>query len=530
METHAKAPAGRAQVLVGLLFSMALVAVDSTIVATAIPSIVRDLGGFSLFPWVFSVFLLTQAGSTPVYGKLADLYGRRPVLLAGTALFLAGSALCGLAWNMVALIVFRAIQGVGAGAVQPITTTVAGDLYRIEERGRVQALLASVWGVAGISGPAIGGLLVQYASWRWIFYLNLPVGAVALLLVATRLREDVTRRRHHIDVAGAALLVGGTGLVILGLLAGGVDWAWWSLPSVAVLGGALVVLAAFVWQERRAPEPILPLWVFGRRLLVGMNLGGGATIGCLLLGLSSFLPTYAQAVLGASPVAAGFAVTATILGWSSSAAPASRLYLRIGFRDTAMLGASVCFVAGLLFARLPQTAPLAVVVAASYLMGCGLGMLSASTVVGVQSVVGWERRGVVTGAYMFSRVGGSALGVATFGGIANATLVAWLHHAPASLASQLPRSVDAASRALTAHRLGTAASAYVRHGLYLASHRVFWGLAVVALAGLATLAFTPRRFAPLQFPDDDQQANQGGEPQAGEAQAEAATRTTPTIP
>src|SRR6266700_1494259 len=173
METHAKAPAGRAQVLVGLLFSMALVAVDSTIVATAIPSIVRDLGGLSLFTWVFSVFLLTQAGSTPVYGKLADLYGRRPVLLAGTALFLAGSALCGLAWNMVALIVFRAIQGVGAGAGQPITT-VAGDLYRIEERGRVPALLASVWGVAGISGPAIGGLLVQYASWRWIFYLEDP--------------------------------------------------------------------------------------------------------------------------------------------------------------------------------------------------------------------------------------------------------------------------------------------------------------------------------------------------------------------
>ncbi len=473
---------------------------------------------------MFSVFLLTQAVAIPVYGKLADLYGRRPVLLTGTALFLAGSALCGLAWNMVALIVFRALQGVGAGAIQPISNTIAGDLYRVEERGRVQAWLASVWGIAGISGPALGGVLVQYASWRWIFYLNLPVGAVALLLVATRLREGVTRRPHQIDVAGAALLVGGAGLVILGLLAGGVDWPWWSPASVAVFGGALVLLAAFIWQERRAAEPILPLWVFGRRMLAGMNLGGGATIGCLLMGLSSFLPTYAQAVLGASPILSGFAVTATIMGWSSCAAPASRLYLRIGFRDTALLGVSVCVVAGMLFAHLPQAAPLGVAVAASYLMGCGLGTLSASTIVGVQSVVGWERRGVVTGAYMFSRMTGSALGVATFGGIANATLTGWLGHAPASLAGQLPHSVDAASRALETGRLGAAAGAYLRHGLYLAAHRVFWGLAVVALAGLVALAVTPRRFTPLRFPGEEQ----GEDGQAG--QPEAVTRTTPTIP
>ena len=508
--------------LVGLLFSVALVAIDSTIVSTAIPSIVRDLGGFSLFPWVFSVFLLTQAVAIPVYGKLADLYGRRPALLGGTVLFLAGSALCGLAWNMVALIAFRALQGIGAGAIQPIANTVAGDLYRVEERGRVQAWLASVWGVAGISGPAIGGALVQYASWRWIFYLNLPVGAVALLLVATRLREDVARRPHRIDVAGAALLVGGAGLVILGLLAGGVDWPWWSPASVVVLGGALALLAAFVWRERRAPEPILPLWVFGRRVLAGMNLGGGATIGCLLMGLSSFLPTYAQAVLGASPLLSGFAVTATILGWSSCAPPASRLYLRIGFRDTAILGASICLAAGMVFAHLPQRAPLGAAVAAAYLMGCGLGTLSASTVVGVQTVVGWERRGVVTGAYMFSRMTGSALGVATFGGVANATLTAWLHHAPASLAGQLPGSVDSASRALTSRRLGAAAAAYLRHGLYLATHRVFWGLAGVALAGLVALALTPRRFSPLRFPEDDRLGEEG--------QPEAVTRTTPTIP
>jgi len=520
MDTHAQVPAGRAQVLVGLLFSVALVAIDSTIVATAIPSIVRDLGGFSLFPWVFSVFLLTQAVAIPVYGKLADLYGRRPMLLAGTALFLLGSALCGLAWNMVALIVFRAVQGIGAGAIQPIAQTVAGDLYRVEERGRVQAWLASVWGVAGISAPALGGVLVQYASWRWIFSLNLPFGAVALLLVTTRLREDVTRRHHRIDVAGAALLVGGTGLVIGGLLAGGVDWPWWSPRSVAVLGTALVLLAAFVWQERRAPEPILPLWVFGRRVLAGMNLGGGATIGCLLMGLSSFLPTYAQAVLGASPILSGFAVTATILGWSCCAAPASRLYLRVGFRDTAMLGGFVCVVAALLFAHLRQTAPIGFAVACSYLLGCGLGTLSASTIVGVQSVVGWERRGVVTGAYMFSRMTGSAVGVATLGSLANATLTGWLRHARAGLASQLPHSVDAASRALETGRLSAGAAAYLRRGLYLATHRVFWGLAVVALAGLVALALTPRRFTPLTFP--------GG--QADQSEGEAVTRTTPTIP
>jgi MFS family permease len=217
---------GRNQVLAGLLLVIALAAMDAAIVATVVPPIVKDLGGFSLFPWLFSVYLLAQAASVPIYGKLADLYGRKPVLIAGVLIFLAGSALCGTSWSMVALIAFRGVQGVGAGAIQPISMTLVGDLYTVAERARIQGWLSGVWGVSAVIGPAIGGLFAQYLTWRWIFYVNLPIGAVALFMVATRLRERVVRRPHQIDVAGSALVFAGIGLLVFGLLEGGVRWAW----------------------------------------------------------------------------------------------------------------------------------------------------------------------------------------------------------------------------------------------------------------------------------------------------------------
>src|SRR5450759_753084 len=263
----------RGPVLAALMVTMALSAMDNTVVATAIPQVVRDLGGFSLFSWVFSAYLLTQTVSIPVYGKLADLWGRKPVLLAGTVVFLTGSALSALAWNMVSLIAFRALQGLGAGSIMATVNTLAGDLYDLEERGRVQGWLSSVWGISAVLGPTLGGSLAQYASWRWIFLINLPVGAVAIALIARFLHERVSRSRHRIDVPGALLMLVAAGALVFGLLQGGVAWGWLSGPSLAVFGVAVAATAAAIVVERHAAEPIMPPWFWGRRVLAGSGLG-----------------------------------------------------------------------------------------------------------------------------------------------------------------------------------------------------------------------------------------------------------------
>src|ERR1700722_5691947 len=225
------APAGvqhRGPILAALMATMALSAMDNTIVATAIPQVVRDLGGFSLFSWVFSAYLLAQTVTIPVYGKLADQWGRKPVLVAGTIVFLLFSGLCALSWNMVSLIAFRGLQGIGAGAIMATVNTLAGDLYDLTERGRVQGWLSSVWGVSAVLGPALGGSLAQYASWRWIFVVNLPVGAVSLTLIGRRLHERVVRARHQVDVLGGVLILIAAGSLVFGLLQGGVAWGWLS--------------------------------------------------------------------------------------------------------------------------------------------------------------------------------------------------------------------------------------------------------------------------------------------------------------
>src|SRR3954452_12128100 len=213
----------RGPVLLGVMLSVALVAIDATILATAVPSVVKDLGGFSQFPWLFSIYLLAQAISVPLYGKFSDILGRKPVMLLGIALFLVGSVLCGAAWSMVSLIVSRAVQGVGAGAVLPMSMTIIGDLYSVAERSKVQGYVASVWGVSSVVGPTLGGVFSDYLSWRWIFFVNIPIGLAATAMLVRRFREDVTKTRHAIDYAGATTLAIGASLLILGMLEGGVE-------------------------------------------------------------------------------------------------------------------------------------------------------------------------------------------------------------------------------------------------------------------------------------------------------------------
>jgi len=488
----------RGPVLLALMLTTGLVALDSTIIATAVPSIVRDLGGFSQFPWLFSIYLLTQAVTVPLYGKFADMVGRRPVMFFGIAVFLAGSVLCGLAWSMPALIVARAVQGIGAGAVQPMSMTVVGDLYSVEERARVQGYIASVWGISSVLGPALGGLFSQYLSWRWIFFVNLPLGALAVWNLVRHFHEKIERRSHRVDYTGAALLMIGCSLLILGLLEGGVSWDWVSAASLLVLGVGAAAVVGFVLVERRAPEPVLPLWVFQRRTLIGGNLAA-LGVGALLIGLSSYVPTYVQGVLGTGPVVAGFAVAALTMGWPIAAGYSGRIYMRIGFRDTALIGGSIIIIGALLTTQLTAHSAVWEVAAACAVMGVGLGLSSSPTVVAVQSVVGWDRRGVVTGTNMFCRSIGSAVGAAVFGAVANATLAHHFDNPPPAVAGKLPNDVDATSLVLGGKHASAGVTGFVKSALYAAAHNVFLGLVLVAVLALLAILLMPRRTEPLTF-------------------------------
>ena len=492
----------RGPVLAAVMLSTALVAIDNTIIATAVPTVVRDVGGFSQFPWLFSIYLLAQAVTVPLYGRFADQVGRRPVMFLGIGLFLLGSVLCGLAWNMPVLIAARAVQGLGAGAVQPMSMTILGDLYTVAERARVQGYVASVWGAASVVGPALGGVFSQYLTWRWIFFVNLPVGAVAAWMLWRNFREDVPRRAHTIDYLGAATLSLGCSLLILALLEGGTAWPWASPAGLLVPAAGLLLLTVFVLVERRCPEPVLPLWVFGRRVLLGGNLVALA-VGVILIGLTSYVPTYVQGVLGTGPLVAGFAVAAVTLGWPISAGFSGRIYLRIGFRDTALIGTGVVLAGALGCAGLTAHSAVWQVAAGCFVIGVGLGLCSSPTVVAVQSVVGWDRRGVVTGTNMFSRSIGSAVGAAVFGAVANTTLMQRLHHPPPGLAGRLPSTVDEAGGLLVHPEWPAQEVEFVRSAVFDASHHVFLGLTAVALLALGAVLLMPRRTLALTFAEDD---------------------------
>jgi EmrB/QacA subfamily drug resistance transporter len=405
------------------MVSTGLVAIDATILATAVPTIVKELGGFSLFPWLFSIYLLAQAVSVPIYAKLSDTIGRKPIILIGIGLFLLGSVLSGFAWSMPALIAFRALQGLGAGAVQPMSITIAGDIYTLAERAKTQGYLASVWGISSVVGPTLGGVFSQFVSWRWIFFVNIPLCLLAAFLIWRNFHEVIERRSHKIDFLGASLLTGALSLIVLAILQGGQAWAWNSWQSIGafVVGGLL--LAAFLLAERRAAEPVLPLWVFSRRLLLTTALIS-VGVGAVLIGLTSYVPTYLESSLGVEPIVAGLALASLTIGWPIAASLSGRLYLRIGFRSTILIGMTGVIAGALVLATTAHGPNLVVVAVSCFITGLGMGLVATPSLIASQSSVEWNERGVVTGANLFSRSIGSAVGVAIFGAVANAVFAA----------------------------------------------------------------------------------------------------------
>ncbi|MEH3144658.1 MAG: MDR family MFS transporter [Methylobacterium frigidaeris] len=466
----------RPLVIAAVMASMFMVAIEATIISTAMPQIVGELGGLSLYSWVFSGFLLTQTAATVVFGKLSDVYGRRSVLLAGIGVFLFGSLLCGFAWSMPAMIVFRLIQGIGAGAIQPVALTIVGDLYSARERGRIQGFLASVWAVSAVIGPMAGGFIIQHASWAWIFWINLPIGALAVTFFLLFLHEDVARERRRIDVPGAALFTAAVAAMMVGLTeAGEGQWARSAWAALVFLVSA----ALLVRQERAAPEPIIAFDLWSRRPIAAAN-ASALLAGMALIGLTTFLPMYVQGVLRQTPIVAGMALTVMVLGWPIGATLAARSIGRFSLRRIMIAGSLLLPVGAALLLTLGPGRHPAMAGAGSLVMGFGMGLLSTAALVLIQEIVPWSQRGSATASNVFARNLGSTLGATVFGAV--------LNHGLASRGAAV--SSEELQRVLAPGPV-PADLAGVQALLHQALHQTFWAVFVIALLAVAAAILVP---------------------------------------
>ena len=409
--------ARRRWVFVGIMLSIFLAAIESTVVATAMPTVVASLGGIRIYSWVFSGFLLTQTVTMPLWGRFSDLYGRRSVYLVGLATFLVGSALSGAAQDMMQLIVFRMIQGLGAGALMTLGYTIIGELFGLERRARMQGYISSVWGVASLLGPWVGGMLTDHISWRWVFYINLPIGAIAMAVIATAL-TGVPRpaRRPVLDWPGVALFTAGVSAILLGIVEAGRAGSWSSVQVVSflVLGGS--VLLAFVAVELRAAEPIVPPRLFKTRMIVAAVvtrfLAGMAMFGAL-----SFVPLFLQSVTGATATGAGLVLTPFVLGWVATSVLSARLVLRVGYRSVVLAGMGGLAGAFLLFTRWSATLTPGGAMVDVLLAGVGMGLVVVPMLIAVQSVVARSDLGAATSMTQFFMSIGGALGLSIMGSV-----------------------------------------------------------------------------------------------------------------
>jgi EmrB/QacA subfamily drug resistance transporter len=418
-------------IFVALMLVLLLASLDQTIVSTALPTIVGDLGGISHLSWVVTAYLLSATIVGPLYGKLGDLYGRKLVLQVAIVLFLIGSALCGLSQNMAELIGFRTLQGLGAGGLIVVTFAVIGDVIPPRERGKYQGYFGAVFGFSTVVGPLLGGFFVDNLSWRWIFYVNLPIGAVALAVIAFAFHTNVSRQRHAMDYLGALLLAGTLASVVLFTSLGGTTWAWSSPEIIALIVASIVFLPAFLWVESRADEPILPLSLF-RNHTFSVTSGVGFIVGFALFGAITYLPLYLQVAKGSSPTKSGLQLTPLMAGVLITSIVSGQVISRIGrYRVFPIVGTALMALAMFLLSQIEAGTATWVAALDATVLGLGLGMVMQVLILAVQNSVPHSVLGVATsGSTMFRQIGGS-IGVALFGTI----FASRLH---SELASRLP--------------------------------------------------------------------------------------------
>ena len=491
--SSADRPITREQLLIsaGVMAGIAVAALDSTVVGTAMPTIIGQLGGIEQYGWVFAAYLLTATTTVPIFSTLADVHGRKPLFLIGLAMFVGGSALCGLSQTMLQLIIFRAIQGLGAGAVQPIAFTIVGDIFEPRQRARMQGLFSSVWGVSAIIGPALGGLITATVGWRWVFYINVPVGMLAAALIVAFLHENVAHREHRLDWFGAATLTFGVALLLL-FASEGAQVGWASPLAIGSIVGALILLAAFWWGEGRAGEPLISMQLV-RRPIVAAGLAIGTLAGVVMFGLTAYVPPLIQGVMGGSPLEAGLAVGAMSIGWPVGSIIAGRAMLRFGVRPIVLIGTFLLLVGGALLTQAGAMHALWFTVMATVITGLGMGLTSTPVLVAIQTDVSWQQRGQATGLVQFSRTIGGAVGT----GLLGALLAAAVGPASSTILDPIRRAT------IPAAELAATRSA-MQGGLW-------WIYLILAAAGAGTWLLALRLMPAVTIP-----GGSAGEAAAGE--------------
>lgn len=466
-------------VTIGIMLSLFLASMEATVIATAMPTIVGQLGGLEHYAWVFSAYMLASTTTVPLYGKLSDLYGRRKLYVLAMTLFLAGSILCGQANSMTQLIFARALQGLGAGGIMPLAFILIGEMFNLEQRAKMQGLFSGVWGVSSIIGPLLGGFLVDKLSWHWVFYVNIPPGLIAAALVAFAWRDQTqSQAKPAVDYLGAALLSAGVVALLLGLVDFGTSTSW------ALITSSIVLFILLFWVESRAADPILPIPLFRDRLFA-TSIAHGVLSGWALFGSLSFIPLFVQSVLGTSATQAGITIAPMLLGWVTASIIGTRILLKVGYRRLAIAGTALLTIGAFLMSRADADISRTMLMVFVSLMGIGMGFSIPPFLIAVQTTVERRQLGTATSTMQFSRSIGGTLGVSIMGAALSARLASNLSASglDPELVSQLLEPLPGAQ-------------AVINEGARIA---VADAIAVVFLfafvaAGLALLAtlFTPR--------------------------------------
>ncbi len=491
MAPRTDTPPRRGLVVGGVMAAVFLAAMESTVVATAMPTVIASLGGIRIYSWTFSAFLLTSTVTMPIWGRLADQLGRRRVYLAGLAVFLLGSALAGLSESMGQLIAFRALQGIGAGSLITIGMTIVGDLYGMERRAKMQGYFSGVWGVASLVGPLVGGVLADRASWRWVFYINIPFGLLAALAIAVGLREATREQpREAFDVMGTGLFAVAVSAFLVGLVEAGKGGV-----GLLVLGVALLVL--FVIVERRAAAPVIPLHLFGNPMVRAAALTGLLS-GMAMFGAITYVPLYLQAVTGSTATQAGWVLLPFVFGWVVFSIVSARLVLRVGYRRVVLGGMAALVLAFVLLAGWDESLTRLVAARDITLAGVGMGMIFVPMLIAVQSGVPRSLLGSATSITSFFRTIGGAVGVAIMGAAMShgleRDLAAVTANAPAPLRDSLrwlAAHPDLVVNPITRGGLGDDVLAQMRPALAHAVGEVFSVGLVIAAAALLSAFLVP---------------------------------------
>lgn len=503
-------------VTAGVMTGMFIAALEATIVGTAMPTVIASLRGLNHYSWVFSAYLVTSTVTVPVWGKLSDLYGRRLLYQIGIAIFLLGTLLSGFSTSMTQLIIFRAIQGLGAGALIPLGMTIIGDIFTLQERAKMQAYFSGVWGLSSIIGPVVGGFITDQISWRWVFFINLPIGIVAALIIGLALKEPKQTEQPTIDYAGAGLLIIAISLLMLALVEGGATLAaLFSPQNLLLISGAIILLIIFGWVEKNAKDPIIPFELFRNRT-VSVSVAAGFLAGVAMFGAISFVPLFAQGALGLTATAAGSLLTPLMLSWVLMSIVGGRFLLQVGYRTISIVGFFVLTV-GFIFLALYQreTARIWLYIDLM-LIGAGLGLTMLTLLIAVQQAVEKTKLGVVTSLNQFSRAIGGALGVAVMGAVLTAGLATELNKSAqngtgnltieqaAEFASNTNALIDPEAQA----NLPNGILSVLQEAMATSIHKVFWVGAGFSALALLVIFFLPKHDEKSEIHKTDENAGE----------------------